>query len=147
MKTRDLSGRALDYAVALAEGLQLCDWYGRGVTRFNGLKLDLGYGRFRPYILDSDITRAQVKACEDSPFLSDQQYWQPTRAVEGDDIIDRERISTEIGHSGQWLAYSMYNLNDDKNFMVIGTTRREAAMRCYVLSKLGDDVEIPKELK
>lgn len=64
----------------------------------------------------------------------------------GDDIIDREKISVTVDHSGVWIAYLGYNLNNEELFMTAGTTRREAAMRCWARSKLGDDIDIPKEI-
>jgi hypothetical protein len=35
---------------------------------------------------------------------------------------------------------------DNVNFFETGTTPLIAAMRCYVASKLGDEVELPEEL-
>jgi len=65
----------------------------------------------------------------------------------GGPIIERGRICIDIGHDGVWLAYTKQNYEDDKEFMHSGPTPLIAAMRCYVASKLGDEVEIPEELK
>ena len=58
-------------------------------------------------------------------------------------IIEREMI--EIGaHEPkdiEWVARDYWKENT-----MTGPTPLIAAMRCYVASKLGDDVEIPKEL-
>jgi hypothetical protein len=57
-------------------------------------------------------------------------------------IIERERISINrevLAH--EWLACSYYN-----RIAISGETPLIAAMRCYVASKLGDKVEIPKEM-
>jgi hypothetical protein len=58
-------------------------------------------------------------------------------------IIEREWI--EIGaHGDQWRAVMHL---DDGSIYADGSTPLIAAMRCYVASKLGDEVEIPEELK
>lgn len=124
-KTSQLSGIALDYAVALAEGFGP-----RQYMRSIDVRLNVE-GKASALLVP--INRAYV-------------IWTPTTCQQGDAIIDREKISTTINHNGTWLAYIGYNLNDEQLFMMAGATRREAAMRCYVASKLGDEVEIPKEL-
>jgi hypothetical protein len=59
----------------------------------------------------------------------------------GGPIIEREYMYLE--YSGIWRAYCTRNGN---SFMSVGATPLIAAMRCYVASKLGDDIEIPEEL-
>jgi hypothetical protein len=60
--------------------------------------------------------------------------------LQGGPIIEREKISLE-SFPMDWEATS-------SNFKVkqTGPTPLIAAMRCYVASKLGDEVEIPEEL-
>ena len=60
---------------------------------------------------------------------------------QGGPIIEREKIHTFFA-AGTWLAEHAVNQG-----CFIGPTPLIAAMRCYVASKLGDDVEIPEELK
>jgi len=61
---------------------------------------------------------------------------------QGGPIIDRERIATQFWVSeGEWEA-----LIKGGFFASRGPTPLIAAMRCYVASKLGDEVEIPDEL-
>jgi hypothetical protein len=63
---------------------------------------------------------------------------------QGGPIIDREHISTAYVYWGEWEAW------DDKTMpppKYRGPTPLIAAMRCYVASKLGEDVEVPEELK
>lgn len=72
-------------------------------------------------------------------------------------IIDRENIAISPAPDGLWKAY----IPNDTMFVTIGVERREvfkwkykecgyspliAAMRCYVMSKLGEEVDIPDEL-
>jgi hypothetical protein len=94
MKTSDLTGAALDWAVAMAE-----NWAGA--------------------------------VFEVKPYSKDWAHGGP--------IIEREKITLEW--TGEdWMAYIKH---DDEFF---GGTPLIAAMRCYVASKLGDEVEIPYDL-
>ena len=61
---------------------------------------------------------------------------------QGGPIIEREGISWHCGNKSSWHAY-MYGSAENFN----GPTPLIAAMRCYVTSKLGNEVEVPKELK
>lgn len=146
MKTAELTGRALDYAVALAEKYAFVRVSGKGATQFDGIRIDGPHDTYRCFVLDSDATRAMIKHCEDSPFFENQRYWRPTTGPAGDDIIDRVLIDTLYMGNGidehYWRAECIGGYS-----WAEGTTRREAAMRAYVLSKLGDEVEIPKELQ
>lgn len=125
MKTEELTGRALDYAVALAEDL-------KPYFQFHGVKLVYTTGVF----LDKHKKFAETFIVpEYSKFQS------------GDDIIDREFIDTYSEWEGgetpsNWRAECVGGFH-----WATGTTRREAAMRAYVASKLGDEIEIPKELE
>ena len=59
----------------------------------------------------------------------------------GGPIIERMRITVEYtGDPDTWCASIMA----DEEFY--GSTPLIAAMRCYVASKLGDEVDVPKEL-
>lgn len=62
----------------------------------------------------------------------------------GGPIIEREKISVKA-QQPDWAAYIAIcdGLTDR---MLFGPTPLIAAMRCYVASKLGDEVEIPEEL-
>jgi hypothetical protein len=115
MKTSELTGAALDWAVAKCEGPN------------------------------------SVAACyydeDDLPMCRDEaphMEWQPsTNWAQGGPIIEREKISTSI-YTGllQWIA----TMNAGKT-IESGPTPLIAAMRCYVESILGDDVDLPEELE
>lgn len=107
-KTLTLTGRALDYAVALAEGIS--------------------------------IERAAELVARNSAALT---Y---SIGPLGDDIIDREKISVIWdNHCEVWAAY--YDPPDGHaHYYSNGTTRREAAMRCRILHKLGGELDIPEGL-
>jgi len=73
-------------------------------------------------------------------------YRPSTNWAQGGPIIEREKIDTTwdvaLKHkTGVWTA-SLDCQNE-----ALGDTPLIAAMRCYVASKLGDEVEIPEELR
>jgi hypothetical protein len=121
MKTNELTGAALDWAVAKCEGL-----------------LAFGYKDDMGLLL---ITLSTGEA----------EYFKPTLDwAQGGPIIERERISVSKPiNSLTWVATMHYQNEDTDDVMwaeETGTTPLIAAMRCYVASKLGDEVEIPSEL-
>jgi len=61
--------------------------------------------------------------------------------AQGGPIIERERIDVLYEHDLRWIAVPQ------KGIESYGPTPLIAAMRCYVASKLGDEVEIPEALK
>ncbi len=76
-----------------------------------------------------------------SAFLG-EQYRQPsTDWAFGGPIIEREGISWHCGNKSSWHAYA-YGSAENIN----GPTPLIAAMRCYVASKLGDEVDVPDEI-
>ena len=69
--------------------------------------------------------------------------WSPsTQWDQAGPIIDRERIDVFSTSNGNgWFAQTNIRV-----YNAYGHTFLEAAMRCYVVSILGDEVEIPGEL-
>jgi len=118
IKTSELTGAALDWAVAVCLGAV---WQPKSV-------------RASFFIWPG----APVKYSAHAPRYS-------TDWAQGGPIIEREGICLRRGHSGWWIAYSL-NVNDEEQFVVVSPTPLIAAMRCYVASKLGDEVEVPEEL-
>ena len=149
-KTINLDGIALDWAVAKAEGYQIGLVFGRGTCKFLGVHRSRngGYSESMPFALAS--TRKQTREADyPGVFLSGTRYWQPsTDWAQGGPIIERIhglllkqwleckpelRCQVQINnHEGDWVAF--------------GPTPLIAAMRCYVASKLGDEVDVPEEL-
>lgn len=100
MKTSELIGAALDWAVAQATGFDNGDW------------------------------------------LPDYS----TEWCHGGAIIEREQINIVLHYSGKyWQAASEEWMLTD-GYPSVGETPLIAAMRCYVESELGDEVEVPDEL-
>ena len=112
MKTSELTGAALDWAVANLENVPVnAPGYLWGVGQFN-----------HRYSTD----------------------W-----AQGGPIIERERIGVLPSEMG-WQAGKAWEFFESESFAYhreYGPTPLIAAMRCYVASKLGDEVEIPEELK
>jgi hypothetical protein len=71
------------------------------------------------------------------------KYTPSTNWAQGGPIIEREEIESRKVGIHTWLAETQCDHNDHSE---TGPTPLIAAMRCYVALKLGDDVEIPKEL-
>jgi hypothetical protein len=70
--------------------------------------------------------------------------------AQGGPIIEREQLEVSPRYwnveGWHWVAYVLGANNIDDNFEQRGSTPLIAAMRCYVASKLGDEIEIPDEL-
>ena len=109
MKTSELTGAALDWAVAKCEGV------------LHGDDLDIG-------------------------FIREGGYSPSTNWAQGGPVIEREGIDIWTGTRGGWTATLLTDLEEDEVVQGWGDTCLIAAMRCYVASKLGDEVEIPEEL-
>ena len=128
MKTSELTGSALDWAVAKCEGYE-CQF-------------------------DNEVS---------GPWLSPQEgYLHDERPLstlnpstdwsQGGPIIERECICTYASgacsvapkNPDYWVAEILETDGIREHY---GETPLIAAMRCYVASKLGGEVEIPEELK
>lgn len=68
-------------------------------------------------------------------------YYPSSSWAQGGPIIEREKIviSPFTLHGGQWMAWK-YPENERPDY---GTTPLIAAMRAFVASKMGDEVEVP----
>jgi hypothetical protein len=113
MKTSELIGPALDWAVSEAEGCSYCDYMEDGVIN--------------------------------------QRKWS-TDWAQGGPLIEREKISLDFypdgehPDGGEWLA-QMFDTDYSCWVEKFGPTPLIAGMRAYVAGKLGDEVELPEELK
>jgi hypothetical protein len=131
MKTSELTGAALNWAVGVAEGIQ---WesddpeVGLYHRRSRNDRLVLG-------ALDYDIM-------EDWGLTP---YEPSTNWAQGGPIIEREGFCIQP-FKGGWECFVAHRLFEDDHHHSTGPTPLIAAMRCYVASKLGDDIDLPKEL-
>ena len=121
MKTSDLIGPALDWAVAKCEGFDYLNHQNltRITTSANSWQPSTDWAQGGP-INDREMSKENGRLC-----VKNETYATETLP----------RFSAEYtGHN--WEQYrKMY-----------GPTPLVAAMRCLVASKLGDEVEIPEEL-
>ena len=107
MKTSELTGAALDWAVAKCEGIYFEN-----------------FEEFEMYAGDYSTDWAQ-----------------------GGPIIEREGVSLIRQTPDRWVSEYSNGCDRFDHARSHGPTPLIAAMRCYVASELGDDIEIPEELK
>lgn len=79
-----------------------------------------------------------------------QSFTPSTDPAQAYEIVLREGIATiqPAGIPGQWWA-SKYQPNDETGEISVtgqGTTPLDAAMRCHVASKLGNEIELSEEI-
>jgi len=129
MKTTDLTGTALDWAVAVSEGATnlyfdtvSCWWF-----TLNGADRVLSSG-----------------------WSEKQNYCPSTDWRYGGPLIEQHRIATAMVDDSEPVLWRG-QLSDPFRALPsvqshIGPTPLIAAMRCLVASKLGDTVQIPSEL-
>ncbi len=120
IKTNELSGAALDWAVAKCEGRRV---------EFN-----------HQYTEETKF---------DGWWQLGPNHWQPlnkysTDWAQGGPIIEREGIS--VARRGDHSFSPWGAVLQKFEFEEEGPTPLIAAMRCYVASKLGDTIDIPEEL-
>ena len=126
MKTSELSGAALDWAVAKCEGFEA---FTDGIS----------------WIIDH--------AGSYQPLPKYSTNW-----AQGGPIIEREEIELRVIPTGRnpdnWQGandFDAWEANvcppDVDYVRAFGPTPLIAAMRCFVESKLGDEIELPEELK
>ena len=114
MKTSELTGAALDWAVAKCEG----------ATNL----------RQNPHRFDDRLLVQMANRPEHFDTFRFSTNWS-----QGGPIIERERFVVEPWGIGWVCSISRCMLHH-------GPTPLIAAMRAFVASKLGDEVEIPEEL-
>lgn len=119
IKTSALTGAALDWAVAKCEGY------------FDPIDIA---GSF----LDGVVVHHHI-------VLS--RFHPSTDWVQGGPIIEREGGTLWSTVAAGWRCKAKYDYaNDREGLTTSGPTLLVAAMRCYVASKLGDEVDVPEEL-
>ena len=83
-----------------------------------------------------------VAKCEGAYLPAPYSY--STNWLFGGPLIEREGINTYQMQDGTWQANLDYGMTDELIYW--GPTPLIAAMRCFVVSKLGDEVDVPEEL-
>ena len=119
MKTNELTGAALDWAVAKCNG----------------------------HVDDETIIR-RLEPDEEGWCIAYSTDW-----AQAGPIIEREKITVQTDPTDAepkgWSAYHRENLflDDGSDHWQSGPTPLIAAMRCFVAACLGDEVDVPEELK
>ena len=129
MKTTDLIGPTLDWAVAKALGYMPAKWE----KRLWGRELVLAPER--------EFSNQLIKAPEG--YTLTRPRFEPSNDwAQGGPIIERAGIQLHVNEDHmEWLA-SCWGYPRQQ----YGPTPLIAAMRCLVASRLGDEVDVPKEL-
>jgi hypothetical protein len=153
IKTSELTGAALDWAVAKCEGdlfesaptvePQIAKvWPLTGLVRIeNGKRV--GY-----VVNDNLFKRTKRSYADEGGIRLFVDVWGPsTDWSQGGPIIERAGIFVRPKTTGDWRCWINDGKGEGIKFYQHGPTPLIAAMRCYVASKLGDEIEIPEELK
>jgi len=123
MKSSELTGVALDWAVAKIENPE---WWGDGY-----MDGPMRIGRFKRRI-----------ASPDGGTYSPSTDW-----AQGGPIIERELLALTHDHNGDkwtWVATTAPYVRPTKHGY--GPTPLISAMRCFVASKLGEEIDVPEGL-
>lgn len=138
INTNELIGPALDWAVANAQGIRSSVM----------VEVDCGQAQFRPL----------ERWCAINVTMAGHEVFDPSADwAQGGPIIDREGIGFHRNGKRTYSSDAMrYEANVTRNqddapicrvgYRALGPTPLVAAMRCYVMSKLGIDVDVPEEL-
>ena len=143
IKASELTGAALDWAVAKCEGI-----------------LDPVHGEPQPrVVLYSDQWNRYMRLNPPPQVYYSDRYEPSTDWAQGGPIIEREITKVFRNVGGTWSAMILKDIPipfEDRGTSLALTRRAQwngagptplvAAMRCYVASKLGDEVEVPEEL-
>lgn len=125
LKTKYLTGAALDWAVAKAKG-------------------------YADFVLDAK----RFREMHDTGHYNYSTNW-----AQGGAIIERELITLDVATTDYDeekdavvrlptpIWYAAKENGDDEETLARGETPLIAAMRCYVVSKLGYEVDMPGELQ
>lgn len=121
IKTSELTGEALDWAVLSLD-----------------CKLPADFASI-PVIVNGKTQIFRRDTQQYSGVVSPTTDWRY-----GGPIVERERITLRVDtRGGRWVAFLD---GDHVTARMTGATPLIAAMRCYVASKLGTEVEIPSKL-
>jgi hypothetical protein len=123
LKTNELTGAALDWAVAKCVGMRVYVGHNHTMTG--------------PEISDAELVDMDVDG--------NTRYAPSTDWAQGGPIIEREGI--DLYHQRQSdLSVAWVATGDSGESEHIAPTPLIATMRCFVASKLGDEVDVPEEL-
>lgn len=143
VKTSNLIDHALNWAVAKALNLNPRFFTERAAYEAHVLKQTLKCG---DYIIVLRPNKQLTPLAKYNGY-NDGVCWKDTFSPstdwkQGGPIIEREKLNLDTDDSSSWLSYT-----PEAKHQQFGPTPLIAAMRCFVASKLGDEVEVPEELQ
>lgn len=108
-------------------------------SELTGFQLDLAVAKTEGE--QAELNHGEVVTRKTIGYQEYRLVWQPsTDWAQGGTIIGRERIGVEPHPNSElWISFC-------NGVSYVGPTPLIAAMRCYVASKLGDEIELPEEL-
>lgn len=129
VSTSELTGAALDWAVAKCEGVRTV------LARYEHTMTGV-------CVLDAELVEMATDGPQELRYSRD---W-----AQGGPIIEREEVHL-LRLVGGWVASIAYSSKDGKRLvgwrrLASAPTPLVAAMRAYVASKLGDEIDVPEEL-
>ena len=149
IKVSEATGKTLDWAVAKAEGYQAVHHQAPTANLFRPREAvvhtsELNYSTYWSQggpIMDRE--GISVIRCDDTNIPDSEGFWQSIYKPCWAAVIGKRHAKSENhGSQGDYWGLS-YHV--DENAM-LGPTPLIAAMRCFVASRLGDEVEVPEEL-
>lgn len=138
-----LSGAALDWAVATAEGFtadQVIEWNEFDQPCYSGPLYSESWALGGPIIEREEFS---IIRCDDE-YGTDKKGFTTSQRIPVWAACVGQRDHEEVYGSQGDMWGSVYSIG--ANEVIYGPTPLIAAMRCYVLDKLGHMVEIPEEL-
>lgn len=143
MKTSELTGAALDWAVAKCEGEDYSH-----IPTFSGLGFEYPATNYsNDWAQGGAIIEREkisiIRLEDDSATDENGDYCGriPVYGAVIGEYFEEDQLRSSYGEAWGEIIYIGYEL------VTKGQTPLIAAMRCYVASKLGDDVEIAEELQ
>lgn len=121
VKTSELTGPALDWAVAKCAGREID-----------------GFGRYGVIVWELDALTGDKEAC---CLFTPSTDW-----AQGGPIIERDGMHVDCLRQGKAPVWEAWPYASGTKHIQQGPTPLIAAMRGYVASRLGDEVDVPKEL-
>ena len=122
VKTTKLIGPALDWAVAKCEGYEVDHDFTLAGIFMPGWFVQMGSNYWKPF----------------------ETYTPSTNWSQGGPIIERENLV--VGPTGGGIFPDKWAASSENSPYLFAPTPLIAAMRCHVTNKLGDEVNVPKEL-
>lgn len=145
-KTQDLTGAALDWAVAKCEGID-----SRNNWQIFFIPYEAEIDDTWAFICHADNPAHGIKQCKDAypgcnvvDYEKVPSYSPSTNWAQGGPLIEKYEIDLKSVSEGVWQASNIFDDMEWHHFL--GYSPLVAAMRCFVASKLGDEVDVPEGL-